>query len=106
MRPALQQRGDVVAGHLQAGRLPDRRRIRLVGALVEHGRKAEATPRARLLDQDFLLVVIDGRDAHLALDHYVGLAVVDALLVDALAGSKGLQLDLRREHRGLFRVEH
>ena len=73
--------------------------------LVEHGSKSEELTVPRFVNDDFLMILVDGRDADPARYHDVGSTPCVARLVDPLAGRKRLQLDLTGEHGGFLFVE-
>jgi hypothetical protein len=77
----------------------------LMGGLVEHGRKTEKLAFRGLVDQDFLVIFIDGGDPHCARDKNVCSSARIADLPDALALSKGLDFDLAGQYRSLFVVQ-
>jgi len=58
-----------------------------------------------LVDDDFLVILIDGGDAHLAGNHHVGLASGVSHFVDALAGGEFFQLDLSGQNGSFIFVE-
>ncbi len=61
-RLALQQHGNIFLVHFQAHRLVDRHRLRLMRSLLQHRRKSEELSMRRLVDHDFLMVLVDRRD--------------------------------------------
>src|SRR4029077_9712353 len=73
--------------------------------LIEHGGETEELPFRRLVHDDFLLVLIDGRNPHCTGDQDVSLSARVANFPDALARSEVLDLDLRGQDRSLFVVE-
>ncbi len=105
MRLALEQDGDVVAVHLDADRLLESDRTRLMGGLLEHGSEAEELSLRGFIDHDFLVILVDGGHPDHARDDDVGTAARIAHLVDALAGSELLDFDLAGENGGFFVVE-
>ena len=80
VRLALQQHRDVVAVDLDAGGFFERERVGLVRRLLEHRREAEKLAVRRLIDDDFLMVLVDGGDPDLAGNHHVGLAAGSPIL--------------------------
>jgi len=76
-----------------------------MGSLLEHGGEAEEFAVGGLVDDDFLMILIDGGDAHLAGNHHVGLASGVPYFVDALAGRECFQLDLSGQDGGFIFVE-
>ena len=88
VRLALQQNGDIVAVHFQAHSLFQRDGLGLMRRLVEHGGEAEKLALRRLVDDDFLVVLVHGGDPHRAGDHDVSLSARIADLPDALARSE------------------
>ena len=105
MRFALQQSGNIVAVHFQANSLFSRNGVGLMRSLLEHGGEAEKLALRRLVDHDFLMVLVDGRDPHRAGDQDVRSSARIADLPDALARREGLDFDLCGQHRGLVVVE-
>ena len=77
----------------------------LVGSLLQHGGEAEKLAVAGLIDDDFLVVLVDGGDLHAAGHHDVGVLAGIADLVDALAGGELFQLDLGGQNRNFVIVE-
>ena len=75
------------------------------GGLLEHGSKPEEVARARLLDDDFLVVLVEGGDANRTRHHNVSAVSVTADAVDALTGSKLLVFDLSGEHAELVIIK-
>ncbi len=76
-----------------------------MGGLVEHGGEAKKLALRRLVDHDFLMVLIHGGDPHGAGDQNVSSSARIADLPDALARSKGLDFDLPGQNRSLFVVQ-
>ena len=104
-RLALQQDSDVVAVDLNARCLFDRHRRGLMGNLVEHGGEAEEIAMARFIDHHFLLIFIDGCNPNVAFHHDVGQPSRIADLIDALARSEFLYLNLFRQDGGFFVIQ-
>ena len=69
------------------------------GSLLEHGGEAEEFAVGGFVDHDFLVILIDGGDAHLAGNHDVGLAAGVAHFVDALARARMFSVRLVRPGR-------
>ena len=63
---------DVVAIHLDADRLLEGDRARLMRRLFEHRREAEELAAGRLVDDHVLMVLVDRRHPHRARHHDVG----------------------------------
>ena len=105
MRLALQKNGDVVAVHFEADTLFQRDGVGLMWGLVEHGSEAKKLALRRLVDDDFLLVLVDGGDPHRAGDQNVGSPSGVADFPDALPRSESLDLDLSGQHRGFFVIQ-
>ena len=61
---------------------------------MQHFREAEKLTVSRLIDHDFLMVLVNSGDSHPSGDHYVGPATWVAHLVDALAWGKLFQLNV------------
>jgi hypothetical protein len=73
--------------------------------LVEHGGETEEASVGGLVDEDFLLIFVDGGDADVTGHEDIGAAAGFADLEDALTGRKAGELDLRSEDGELFVVE-
>ena len=73
--------------------------------MLEHGGKAEKFAVGRFVDDDFLVVFVDSRDADAAGDHDVGMTVGVSDLVDALTWSEFLQFDLTGKDRCFIVIE-
>jgi len=69
-----------------------------MGCLVEHRGKSEDATMRGLVDEDLLLVVIDGGDTDAAGHHYVGLFRWVAYFEDALPWGELLKVDLCGEN--------
>ena len=100
-----EQGGNVVAVQFDADGVFHGHRIGLMGRLVEHGGESEEAAVVGLVNQDLLLVLIDGGDADAAGHEDVGLLRWVADFEDALAGGELLQVDLRGENGELVVVE-
>ncbi len=77
----------------------------LWGTCVEHGGEAEEVAVVGLVDEDLLLVFVDGGDFDGAGEEDVGGGAGVAELVDALAGGEGAELDLGGEDAELIVIE-
>ena len=89
MRFALQQNGDIVAVHFEAHTsLADGDGVGLMRRLLEHGSEAKELAFRRLIDDDFLMVLIHGGDPDCAGDHNISSSARVADLPDALARSE------------------
>ncbi len=62
----LKQSGDVVTADLDTGGLFDDERVGLVRGLIQHGGETEKLTVAGLIDEDFLMIFVDGCDLHIA----------------------------------------
>jgi hypothetical protein len=91
---SLEKDGDVLAAYLDTLGLIDGKRGGLVDGFLQHGSEAEELAVAGLIDQDLLVILIDGGDVHLAGHQDVGVLAGVTDLVDTLPGSEFLQLDL------------
>ncbi len=101
----MQQHGDIVAADLEAGGLLDGERGGLVRSLLQHGGESEELALAGLIHQHLLVIFVDGCHPHLPRHHHVGVFAGLSHLVDALAGSELLQLDLRGQYSQLIVVQ-
>src|SRR5256885_13901028 len=79
--------------------------VGLMRSLLEHGGKAEKFAVGRFVDDDFLVVFVNSRDADAAGDHDVGMTVGVPYLVDALTWSEFLQFDLTGKDRCFIVIE-
>ena len=104
-RFSLQEDSDVVAVDFEANGFLDGGGGGLMGSLLEHGGEAEEFAMSGLVDDDFLVILVDGGDAHLAGNHHVGLASGVSYFVDALAGREVSQLDLSGQDSSFILVE-
>jgi hypothetical protein len=77
----------------------------MVGGLVEHGGEAEEAAVLGLVDEDFLLVFVDGGDADVAGHEDIGGDAGFADLEDALARGELSYFDVGGEDGGFFFVE-
>jgi hypothetical protein len=71
----------------------------------EHRGQPEELARARHVDDDLLVVVVDQHDVHLPAQEHVGTLARLPRPVDPLAGGEAAQLDVVGEHRPLVGVE-
>ncbi len=101
----LQQHHNVVAIDFKAFGFFEGDGVGLMRSLLEHGGKAEEFAVGRLVDDYFLMVFVDSRDADSAGDHDVGMTVGVTDLVDALAWSEFLQFDLAGEDGSFVVIE-
>src|SRR5215469_1362485 len=97
MRLSLEQSGDIVARDLQTGGLFQGDGVRLVRGFLQHGREAKEFAVSGLVDDHFLLILIDRGDANATGNHHVGLAAGVAYLVDALPRRELFEFDLARK---------
>src|SRR5258708_5892384 len=102
---ALQKNGDVFTGDLETGGLLEGNRIGLMRSLFEHGGETKKLAVSRLVDDDFLMIFIDGRNANPARDHHIGLTTRITDFVDALPRRKSPQFDLTRENSSLLIIK-
>ena len=79
--------------------------VGLMRSLLEHGGKAEKFAVGRFVDDDFLVVFVNSRDADAAGDHDVGMSLGVSNLVDAFARREFFQLDLAGKDRCLVVIE-
>jgi alditol oxidase len=101
----LDEDGDVVAVDFEADGFFIGGGCGFVGSLLEHGGESEEVAVVGLVDEDFLLVFVDGGDADGTAEEDVGAVAGVAELVDALAGGEGAELDLGGEDAELVVVE-
>ena len=101
----LEKNHDVVAVDFKTFGFFDSDSVCLVRSLFEHGCKSEKFAVGRFVDDNFLMVFVDGCDADLSRDHDVSVAIGVPDFVDALAGSEFFQFDLTREDGGFVIVE-
>jgi len=73
--------------------------------LLEHGGEPEEFTVSGLIDNDLLIVFVDGRNAYFAANHYVSMAISVADLIDALSRSEFLEFYLLGEEGELVVVE-
>ena len=99
VRFPLDEHRDVMAVRLDANGLFERDGAGVMRRLFEHRGEAEEFAGHRLGDHHFLLIFIDGGDAHLARYQHVGAPAGVAQLIDALARREMLQVHLRGQHR-------
>src|SRR6266481_1237024 len=105
MRLALQQRRDVAAADFHALRIFHSCSSGLMRRLLQHRSETKKFPVRRFIHNDFLSVLIYGRDSDLPADHHVGLPAGVTRLVDALPRSEILQFHLSRQHCRLVCIE-
>jgi len=68
-------------------------------------RPATSPEFSRFVDDYFLMVFVNGRDADAAGDHDVGMTLGVTDLVDAFAGSEFFEFDLAGENGGFVVIE-
>ena len=73
--------------------------------MFEHGGKSEELSVDWLVDQNFLLVFVDGGDVDCTGEENVGSAAGVSVLVNTLARGKGFQLYLLREYGEFVVIE-
>jgi hypothetical protein len=105
VRLPLHQREDVVATDLDAHAFLERHGRRLVRLLIEKRRESEEVAARRLVEENVLLVLVDGRYPHGAGQQHVRPPGRVTDLVDALPRSKRPEFNLRRQDRELGIVE-
>ena len=105
MRFALQQVGNIIAVHFQAHRFCKGDGLGLVRRLLQHGSEAKELAFGRLIDHDFLMVLIHGRDPDGAGYHHISSPTRVADLPDALARNKGFDFNLSRQNCGFIVVQ-
>jgi hypothetical protein len=99
------ERGNVVAADFKTGHLIVGDRRGLVRGLGNQGGKAEKVAVSRLVDEDFLLILVGGDDPHASGHDDIGVVAGTAGFEDALAWSKVANLDLSGEDSGLIVIE-
>jgi len=100
-----QEGGNVVAVQFDADGVFHGHGVGLMGRLVEHGGESEEAAVLGLVNQDLLLVLIDGGDADAAGHEDVGLLRWVADFEDALAGGELLEVNLGGENGEFVVVE-
>src|SRR5689334_15042714 len=80
-------------------------RAGLVWRLIEHRGEAEEFALLGLGNHHLLLILVDGGEANLARDHDVSPAARIAHLINALAWSEVLDLNLSSQNRQLLVIE-
>ncbi len=101
----LDEDGDVFAVDFEARCGHGGDGCRLVRGAFEHGCEAEDLAVVRLVDKDFLAVGVFDGDVHRAGNDDIGANAVLACFVNALAGSKFAELDVRGEDVEFIVVE-
>ena len=76
-----------------------------MGRLLQHGGEAEKLAVAGLIDQDLLVILVDGRDLHVAGQQDVGVLSRITDLIYALPWSEYSQVDLRGQNSNFISVE-
>jgi hypothetical protein len=102
---ALQKNGDVVAGNFETGGLLEGRRVGLMGSPFKHRSKTKKFAVRGLVDDDLLMIFVNGRDPHSAGHHHISLTGGIADFVNALARSKMPHLDLTGEDGGFLVIK-
>jgi hypothetical protein len=95
---SLKKDSDVAPFDFYADALFERYRSRLMRRLIDHGCKAEELPWHRLVDDHFLLIVIDRRHTNLAGNQDISRPRAISDLVDTLTRGEALQFDLTRKY--------
>ena len=73
--------------------------------LLQHGSEAEKFAIAGLVDDDFLMILINRRDTNSARDQHIALPAGITHFVDTLSRCEGLQFNLAGQHGGFFFIE-
>ena len=73
--------------------------------LFQHRGEAEELAVLRLVDDDLLMILVDGGDPNRPGNHHVGLAALVAHFVDALARGEIFEFHLAGQDLGLIGVE-
>ena len=76
----------------------------MLGA-VEHGCESKELALRRLIDDDFLIVLVDGCDAHFAGNKDVTATAFISDFVNSLTRGKLFHLHLAGQHRGFIIVQ-
>ena len=85
----FQQDGDVFTIDFEADGLLDGGCVGLMGGLIEHRRETEEFAESWFVDDQLLMILIDGGHADFSRDQNVGLAAWIAHFVNTLARGKG-----------------
>ena len=93
-RLALQQNGYVVPADFEAERFFEGHGTALMRRLVKHRGETKEFATSRLVDLDFLVILVHSGDLDSPGNHDVGLSACVADLVDALARGEFLEFDL------------
>src|SRR5206468_9715417 len=101
----LQQHTDIMAIDFNADRFLSREGLRLMRCLREHRSEAEKLPCARLVDDYFLIILINGRHADGARNNDVGAQRGLAYLVYTLPRAERLLFDLRCQNCQFIIIE-
>ena len=104
-RFASEQSGDVVGADLNTRGFFRGEGAGLVRRLRQHGGEAEKLAVPGLIDDDLLLILVNGRNLHRARQQNVGVLAGIANLVDALPRSEDFEIDLRGQHGSFIIVE-
>src|SRR5690349_20107404 len=101
----LQQHGYVMPINLEDMCVFERDRAGLMWRLIQHRSEAEKLALLRLGDHYLLLIFVNGGEANLARDHDVSPAARIAHLINALARSEVLDLNLSGQDCQLLVIE-
>jgi hypothetical protein len=96
---------NVIAADFKTGHFIVGNRGGLVRGLGNQRGKAEKVPVVRLIDQNFLLILVGGDHAHVAGHDDIGVATGIAGFEDALTWSEVTNFDLSGEDSGLIVIE-
>jgi len=95
---------NVITGNFEADGFFEGSRIRLMRSLLKHGGETEEFAGPGLIDDDLLVIFVDGGDADLARYGDVSQANISGF-VDALPGDIGLEINLRGKDGDFVVVE-
>src|SRR5262249_5081215 len=101
----LDQRKYVMPIQFDTDTLIKRDGVGLMRGLVEHRRESEEVSTGRLIEDDVLLIFVNGSDLDSPRDQHVCGAGWVSNLVDPLSRQECAELDLRRQHLQLIVVE-
>src|SRR5690242_12085886 len=101
----MKKYGDIIARHLEAGRLLQSDRFGLMWSPFQHRSETKEFAVTGLIHNHFLVILVHSAYAHPARNHNVGLSGGVADFVDALSRRKALHLDLAGQNGSLFVVE-
>ena len=102
---AFQQHRNVAAVHFNTSGFFQGHRAGLVGSFFEHAGEAKKFAVAGFIDDDFLMIFVDGGHADFAGNHDVGAAAGVADFINALARREFFQFNLRSQDGSFVVIE-